>query len=307
MEETIELREIIEILLKGKWIIAIFTIVAMLFAGVMSWFVLEETYESKAVVQLSSDVQDTDINIMSNYVAAEFTPTTFMQLIQNEVFIKQAFEKEGYTDFHKANLSTSNQANTDLVELTYKNASPEEAQKHLQFLIEQTKSSMNASIKETLNELAQMYFNESTTLSVEIEQLMNQYNNIITSNKLPEVLILQTIVSSEVILNLTTEQTNSLANINGSLQNKLLQLKAQIDVKSEEYQTVLAKYQSVKTGLNSFKPDSFIRVMSEPTLAGGPASPNKPLNLVIGLVLGLMVGVGYVFSREYWRNSAVAK
>lgn len=307
MEETIELREIIEVLLKGKWIIAIFTIVAMLFAGVVSWFVLEETYESKAIVQLSSGVKDTNTDIMSNYVAAEFTPTTFMQRVQNEVFIKQAFEKEGYTDFNKANLSASNQVNTNLVELTYKNASPEEAQKHLLFLIEQTKSSMNASVKETLNELVQTYLNESNDLSAEIEQLMNEYNNIITSNKLPEVLILQTIASSEVILNLTGEQTNSLANINGSLQNELLQLKAQIDVKSEEYQAVLAKYQSIKTGLNSFKPDPFIRVISEPTLAGGPASPNKPRNLSIGLVLGLMLGVGYVFFREYWRNSVVAK
>ena len=181
MEETIELREIIEIVLKGKWIIAIFTIIAMLFAGVVSWFVLDETYESKAVVQLSSGVQDT--GIMSNYVATEFTPTIYMQRIQNEVLMKQAFDEAGYANFHKANLSVSNQADTDLVELTYKNASPEEAQQHLQLLIEQTKSIMNASVKETLNQLEQTYLNESNALSGEIEQLMNQYNNIIISNK----------------------------------------------------------------------------------------------------------------------------
>lgn len=305
MEETIELREIIEILLKGKWIIAIFTIVAMLFSGIVSWFVLDETYESKAIVQLSSGVQDT--GIMSNYVATEFTPAIYMQRIQNEVLMKQAFEEAGYTDFHKANLSVSNQANTDLVELTYKNASPEEAQQHLLSLMEQTKSSMNASVKETLNQLEQTYLNESNALSGEIEQLMTQYNNIVTSNKLPEVLILQTIASSQFVLNLTTEQTNALANISGTLQNELLQLKVQIDTKTAEYQAVLAKYQAVKTGIDSFKPDPFIRVIIEPTLAKEPASPNKLLNLAIGLVLGLMLGVGYVFFREYWRNSAIAK
>lgn len=305
MEETIELRQIIEILLKGKWIISIFTIVAMLFMGIVSWFVLDEKYESKAVIQLSSGVQDT--GIMSNYVATEFTPTIYMQRIQNEVLMKQAFQEANFTDFHKGNLIVSNQANTDLVELTYKNASPEATQQHLQLLMEQTKSIMNTSVKETLNQLEQTYLNESNALSTEIEQLMNKYNNIVTSNKLPEILILQTIASSQFVLNLTTEQTNALANISGAIQNELLQLKAQMDTKSAEYQAVLTKHQSVKTGLDSFKPDPFIRVIIEPTLAERPASPNKLMNIAIGLVLGIMLGIGFVFFRQYWKTSATVK
>lgn len=305
MEETIELREIIEVILKGKWIIAVCTIIALVFTGIVSWFVLEEQYESKAVVQIASDVQDT--GIMSSYVATEFSPTIYMQRIKNESQMKAAFENANYTNFISKNLALTNQPNTNLVEMSYKAASAEEAQQHLLLLLEETKAEMNTSVKETLNQLEQTYLNESNALSTEIEQLMTQYNNLIVSNKLPEVLILQTIASSQFVLNLTAEQTAALSTITGTLQNQLLQLKAQIDSKSAEYQNVLAKYQSVKTGLDSFKPDPFIRVISEPTLADESASPNKVLNLAIGLVLGLMVGIGLVFFRVYWKNSAPVK
>ncbi len=47
MEETIELRELIETVWKGKWIIAGLTVLFMLVAAIVSWFVLPEQYESK--------------------------------------------------------------------------------------------------------------------------------------------------------------------------------------------------------------------------------------------------------------------
>lgn len=302
MEETIELRDIINIILKGKWIITICTIIALLLSGIVSWFVLEEQYESKAVVQISSGVQDA--GIMSNYVATEFTPTVYMQRMQNVEQNKKYFKANNIDDFKSANLTVSNQPNTNLVEMKYIANTPEEAQGHLQLVIDKTKSEVSFSMKETLDQLEQTYLKESNSLSSEIEQLMSTYNDVISKNKLPEVLILQTISSSQFVLNLTTEQSSALSNVTGSIQNELLQLKAQIDIKSEEYHSVLAKYQSVKTGLDSFKSDPFIRVIIDPTLAEEPSSPNKVLFLAIGLVLGLMVGIGLVLFRSYWKVSA---
>ena len=302
MEETIEIKEFIEKLLKGKWIIASCTVIALLLSGIVSWFVLEEQYESKAVVQISSGVQDA--GIMSNYVATEFTPTVYMQRMQNVEQNKKYFKANGIDDFAKENLTVANQPDTDLVEMKYITNNPEKAQKNLQLLMEKTKSEVSTSMKETLDQLEQTYLKESNILSTEIEELMSNYNSVITKNKLPEVLILQTISSSQFVLNLTNEQSNALSNVTGLIQNELLQLKAQIDTKTEEYNSVLTKYQSVKTGLDSFKADPFIRVIIEPTLAERPVSPNKVLNLAIGLILGLMVGIGLVFFRSYWKASA---
>lgn len=50
MDDTIDLRQLIEALLRGKWVIAGITIVAMLVAGVVSFVVIEPTYEARATV-----------------------------------------------------------------------------------------------------------------------------------------------------------------------------------------------------------------------------------------------------------------
>ena len=52
--EEIELRELIEILIRGKKIIAITTLIAVLIATVFSFIVLEPTYEVKMVLMTSN-------------------------------------------------------------------------------------------------------------------------------------------------------------------------------------------------------------------------------------------------------------
>ncbi|AOV08791.1 Wzz/FepE/Etk N-terminal domain-containing protein [Sporosarcina ureilytica] len=306
MEETIELRELIETIWKGKWIIAGLTALFMLIAAGLSWFVLDEKFESKATVQVASEVQDT--GIMSSYVAAEFTPVIFSQRIQNTQLMNEALEESGISGkFNSSNLSVAVQANTNLVDLTYTSSNANQAHDHLELFINKTKERMNTSVKNTLNELEKTYTSESNQLSEEIETLVETYNKLIVSNDLPEILIMQTMVNSQLMLTINDDQVKGLAQVSGSLHNELMQMQAQIETKSEEYRKVLGKYQSVKTGLDSFRPDPFIRTIIEPTLAEGHSAPNKMLNIVIAMIIGLMAGIGIVFFREYWKNSVTAK
>jgi len=308
MEETVKLREIIEIVLKGKIIIAIFMIISLILAATINWFVLDEKYESVAIVQVTSGVQET--GILASYIQAEFTPTIYSQRIQNKPIMKQAFEDAGVKNkYNGKNLKAIVDVDPtkNLIELTYTASAPDKAQHQLQVLMEATKQKMNESVQSTLIDLETTYNSELNSLSNEIELIIEQYNKIIRDNKLPEILILQTVLNNETVLNITKDQTTSLSNINGNLQNKLLQMQAQIQTKSEEYRKILASYQTVKTGLNSFKPDPFIRVIGEPTLEEDPSSPNRVLNLGIGLIFGIMVGLCIVFFRHFWRNSVPLK
>lgn len=310
MEETIELRDLLNIIWKGKIVIVLCTIACMLLAGIVSWFILAEKYESRAVVQVASSVQDT--GIMANHVATEFTPTIYAQRIQNKPIMQQALQDAGKKiKYDEKNLSATVDADPDhtknLVELRFTSSSPVEAQQQLQILMDATKQKMNESVQTTLQELEITYKTEANVLSNEIDSIIEQYNKTISENNLPEVLILQTILNTEMIINISEKNTAALTNVNGKLQNELLQMQAQIQTKSEEYRKTLANYQSVKTGLDSFKPDPFIRVIAEPTLAEEPSTPNKMLNLAIGLVFGLMFGLGTVFFRYYWKNSSVVK
>ena len=306
MEETIELRELIETIWKEKWLIGGLAALFMLGAGVLSWFVLPEQYESKATVQVASEVQDA--GIMSSYVTAEFTPIIFSQRIKNEVLMNEAFEEKGINEKLDLNaLSATVQASTNLIDLNYTSTSAEKAQEHLTLFINKTKERMNTSVKRTLSELEKTYTSEANQLSGEIESLIEQYNKLIILNDLPEILIMQTLVNSQIIMTVSDDQMQALAKVNGVLHNELMQMQAQVASKSAEYRKVLDKFQSVKTGLDSFRPDPFVRIIIEPTNPETPSAPRKVLNVAIAMIIGLMTGLGIVFFRQYWKKTAPTK
>lgn len=57
MEEEINLRELIEVLINGKWIIIGICFVAVLAAGVLSFFVLPEKYEARVTIMVKQQPQ----------------------------------------------------------------------------------------------------------------------------------------------------------------------------------------------------------------------------------------------------------
>lgn len=50
--EEINLRDYVEVLLRGKWVIAIITLIAILTSAFVSFFVLEPVYEAKATIMV---------------------------------------------------------------------------------------------------------------------------------------------------------------------------------------------------------------------------------------------------------------
>lgn len=293
MEETIELRDIINIILKGKWIIILCTVVALLTAAVFSWFTQSESYTSTATVQITNanPTQAELADVTTKFVMSEYTPIVYTQRLQKNAATIGA-------------VSSVNEINTDLISLTSTAGTAEQAQQQLQQAIEATTQDFTASMDKSLTNMSEEYLKEADKLSVEVEELMQSYNEIVRANKLPGILLLQTMLTDDISLTLTNEQLAPLTKLDGTLQNELLQLKAQIDIKSEQYRKLLGNYQSVKSGKDSFQIEQYIRTIVEPSLPAGASSPNKKLNLAIGLVLGLMAGIGIVLFRSYWRATA---
>lgn len=300
-EETINLRELIEIIWKGKIIIILSIIVAMLIAVVLSVFVLEKKYESTATVQITSNTAAE--GIVKQYIDSEFTSQVFAERIKSQTFIDQLFNKST-SEVSSNDLNINLDASTAMITLSYKSGDPKKSSEVLSTLIEKQKAAMSESLQSEFTLLADSYTNESKKLSNEIGDLIKIYNTRVRQNKLPEILILQTMVSNELIVNISDEQSTSLINIDGEIQNELMQLQARIGSKSEEYRKVLDQYQSVLTNMESFKPDPLIKTIIEPTTAKYPSSPNTLLNIAISIVLGAMVGLVIVFIRKYWKDSS---
>lgn len=301
-EEKIELRKLIEIVWKGKVVIIISIIATMLIAMFFSVFVLEKEYESKATVQITSNTAAE--GLVKQYIDSEFTSQVFAERIKNQAFIDQVFNTTPKNNVSNKNLTVNVDPTTNMISLTFKSNDAKMSKDILAALIEKQKKAMSDSLQNEFTLLADSYTKESIKLSDEIRDLVKMYNSTVHMNQLPEILILQSMVSNQSIVDLTQEQQASLVNIDGEIQNELMQLQARIETKSAEYSKILDQYQTVLTNIESFRPDPLIKTIIEPTVPNEPSSPNTILNLVIGLVIGTIIGLGIVFMRKYWIDTS---
>lgn len=88
MDESIELRQLIEVILRGKWFIAGITLVAMLVSGVVSFFVLEPTYQAQTTLLVSLPQRKQEVNgsgLTSLLEGMSATPYTSLETLRRQV------------------------------------------------------------------------------------------------------------------------------------------------------------------------------------------------------------------------------
>ncbi|KUO49319.1 MAG: hypothetical protein APF76_16075 [Desulfitibacter sp. BRH_c19] len=88
MEEEINLREIIEVLIRGKVFIAIITIVAVLISGVFSFIILSPTYQAKTTLLINLpniSRQDADSSLSVFLESISQYPTMTMETLRSQV------------------------------------------------------------------------------------------------------------------------------------------------------------------------------------------------------------------------------
>lgn len=100
MEDEINLRDLIEVLLRGKWLIAAVTLAAVACAAVVSFFVLPPQYEGRATLMVNqpkvappqqSSSLDVLLQALSKY--PEMTLETYRAQVTNPYVLKQVIEE----------------------------------------------------------------------------------------------------------------------------------------------------------------------------------------------------------------------
>lgn len=173
MDEEISLRELIEVLIRGKEIIAIITIIALLISGVFSFLIISPTYQAKTTLLINQPNvrgQEADSNIsaflesISQY--PNMTIETFRSQVKNPELLQKVLDTinekipthrdgEGLTLAgleQKINVQILN--DTSLMEITVTDKEPAMAaeianilsQKFIEFINEQNKQRMNQSL-----------------------------------------------------------------------------------------------------------------------------------------------------------------
>lgn len=92
----------------------------------------------------------------------------------------------------------------------------------------------------------------------------------------------------------------------GVLQSKLAEIPAQetelvrmtreLRMQEDLYTTLNKEHESAKLGVSSIV--SFVTIINPPTPSGSPVSPNKQLNLMVGIFMGLFLAIVLVFILE---------
>lgn len=132
--EEISLRDLVEILARGRRTIALITIVAVLVAGVASFFVVDPSYEATATVMVNQTQQAPPEQGTPEFIASltrlpQMTIATYMAQVKNPVILKKVAEEYNLTDQYTvaqfaAKISVNTPKDTNLMEIKVQDKDP---------------------------------------------------------------------------------------------------------------------------------------------------------------------------------------
>ena len=135
-------------------------------------------------------------------------------------------------------------------------------------------------------------------------------SKVSTRNPIYQTLLAQVVTLETTLISLETKKeslSSSVKEYEGRLERLpdkelyLARLERAIKVSESTYIILLEKYQEAR--INEAMELGDIRVIDEARIPKDPIKPNKKLNLAIGGILGLMMGVMLVFFMEYMDNT----
>lgn len=132
MEEELDIRELINVLRKRAWIIVITTIVAILIAGIVSIFFLDDIYASSTTLIVSkqnsrssgNDLQLSDINLARNLVG------TYSVILKSNRVLERVIsdlDLDIKTSELKSNIDVRSEGNTEIIRISVEDTISERA------------------------------------------------------------------------------------------------------------------------------------------------------------------------------------
>ena len=338
-EEEISLRELIEVLLHHKVMIALVTAAFVLMAGVYSFVIQQPVYESRAliVVNFPESVQTP----YGTFTYPSRNVQEYTEMVKGPEAVKltvKALDGE-MTAQQVRNRIEVREANGNTFRIVAKNGDP---QKAYQLARVHTENYLNY-LRVTMRRIATDAFQEEKRLTegrLEKELEEARANKTATQELLetisPTITLQNALIgeadqailysgitdadlsalSGETILTQVVNPAyervqqelfelklleNNLAGTLNRTRNDLIELAAE--------QSALREYlesldDSLLTAGKMELTAAGVSVLNRPVINEVPVGPRRGLNLAIGLVLGLMLGVFAAFFRSYWEQSA---
>ena len=299
-------RDLIEIILKRKWVIISITIFCLLVSGFLSFFILKPVYEAKTSIMItpikieSGINPDTAVIFSGDPKSLDFTnalENKMLGAILNQVKYPQddmptVINYVNSTEFMNEILKVQNinsneydtkfqfDPTTGLATFDVKHGSPEKALGIMKAMIDYLPNYMLVKSNEKINYTEKM-LNEGLNRELKnMDTLKTKVDGLISFAG-----------GKDKIANLPIDKQNEYQNFSDDLNltNQTI----------GSYQIVIKECMNIKS-LDLIKLMN-LQVINENKLPLSRISPKKTQNLAIGLIVGLMLGLFVVFVGEYWK------
>ncbi len=318
MEEEISLREILEILWTGRYIIISVTLIAMLFSGLASFFVLQPTYETTSLVRFSK----TGDNMASELNS--FSETIKSNAAVKRVITKLNLDVHAYTvESVKRMINVRAIKDTSVIAIAVKGSNPQvitDIANLLAFELGARTEISDRSDKIVSNRNDLLAINDQIKvtqglLSDAEQQLKDTPEKLVTTKSLSDDAYLSN--KSLGPVQVTNEEINPVySNLTLKISENKLNLVSLNEQKNNLEQTIKDNEAVIKQLENQINNEK-LRAENSERLLGGfhavfitpalspsePVGPRKMLNVAIAAVVGAMLSTFIVFIRQYWINS----
>jgi uncharacterized protein involved in exopolysaccharide biosynthesis len=267
MEEEIELRDYINVLLKWKWLIVWITIVSIAATGVYSYFIAKPVYEGSALLQLPV-INNTSI----------YNTSTIQSILKNEYF-STIISEEVNLPFQEVlngiSVSTISKSN-DTIKINFENQHIAAISNFFDVLI----PSLNSACGNKYSELISTLKNNLLNLQKELTGLTEKSNNI--SEKMAIIFNSKNVTEENLL------EMSLLSNAYATISKQILELKSQITI--------------LENQLNASHDFQYI---GKPFISKTPVKPKKLFNIAVAGVAAFFFAILLAFFLEYWYSTGV--
>jgi len=334
VKEEFNLKDLTEMIWKGKVIIASVTIFSLLVAVISNFFVLSPTYEARSTVRVEMQAREgTNPPGLSSFVEAIRADVAIKRIIN-----KLELDSNQYTINSVRNAIQTNLINgTNVIEVKVTGHDPKMITDIANLAVFELGARMEISdrsveivqLRSRLEELGNLIRLNQAELAVSQKQLQNTPEKLITKKSLADEPYLHSIMEDNVTtsgkklgtLELVSEEINPLYT---SLTAKVADLMIQLSMLEEEKKTnerTIANYQEIintletridRELLNSENStrllDGFSAIFISPAIKPvDPVGPSKIKNIFITVMIGFMLSISIVAVRHSWRVNGGSK
>ena len=314
VEEKISLREIIETLLNGKWLIAGITAISMLVSGLFSFFVMTPIYEAEATIMIDQ-IQENEPSFLDSYVNGMVSPTIYAERLKAPSLINRVFEsghldKSGWTPgLLRSSLNVEVVPETNLVKIKLNGKDPDQVAQIINSLINHSTAYTGERIGKKIGVLMDEYKAQMQIEQKKLNEAVKEYNALKAGSGLPSLILFQEELGegSQFVIETNKEILDELHNIDKTKQIELKMINSKVEKLTNMYNSYSSKYEEARS-ISSFSlAKNKINPIVEAVAPINPVSPKKVINIVIGTFIGLLLGVFVVYFRSYWRYSTTIK